>query len=157
MSILLGPDGLPLQPKAGVEFANIQGDGDYFVKCGSYTMPWPKSHIEPVGLLSSSLESAALWQFLACADHCIATIPVQVTLEGDEDSASDLRNLASSIATCYGVKVSGMFESETWRRASAEIVRSNLPLDQRVESFILSGGQTYRHYDRDADADARSQ
>lgn len=148
-SLVLGLNGYPLAR----EIAEI--DDVYFVrihmKSGvTYSMPWPAKHMsEQGGFLRGTLAAAALWYFLQCAAHAVEQIPNQVVLEGEDDSQLDLRNLVDSIIKCYDVTILQMFSDENVRRAKAELERVGGKIDPRIIAYIESGGQVYRHHDRE--------
>lgn len=118
-----------------------------------YSLPIPHAiHMEPKGRLLNIPAQHALWYFLRCAHVALHEVPTQITYEGDEDTQTDFKHLAESIARAGNTSIKAMFASELWRRAQAEAESCGLTIDERVSSFINSGGQTHRFYDRDPDS-----
>lgn len=114
-------------------------------------------HLVPKGNLLDIPSHHALWFFLWCAHAAIKQIPEQLSLEENLDAQVDLVALARSIAQVVGVELDQMFNSEAWRRAQAEAKDCNLPIDPRITTFINSGGQANRHWDRDPDSHTKGQ
>ena len=111
-------------------------------------MPWPKKHMKPEGELLGNMESAALWYFLQVAHVAMEELGGQVTLEDDMDSEIKLKQSAKQIAETYGVELEDMFGPVTMGYARMEVARCKMTIDNRIESFIRTGGQAYNDVDR---------
>jgi hypothetical protein len=120
-----------------------------------WRQPIPLPHMRPQGYLPMTPEAAALWQFLVMAAQALDRVEKQVTYEGADDQQVDLMQLAHSARKMFELPEQGglekMFNSNLIASAKAEAIRSRLPWNTRLDAFFISGGNSYRHMDRDAD------
>lgn len=151
MGTLLGPDGQPIRTDETRILVERSLKTAIYAN-GQYKVPWPLSHMEPIGFLKEEPAYAAHWFFLHQAHFILREVPTQVVMDDEEDTRADLVKVARSAAICYGVEVSSIFEPEVIRRVEAEAARINRSIDKRIKLFIQSGGLSAAIYDRDPDA-----
>lgn len=151
MTGLLGPDGLPYASRKDQLIDTVSGEEVVtYIARGHYNrLPWFTKRMRPIGKLPREYAAAALWWFIMLAHRVMMDTPIQTTLEGDEDTFVNLRNLAASTAMMYDVTLEDMFSRRLLEAAREETADKPFKIHPKIETFIRSGGTVYAEWDRE--------
>lgn len=99
---------------------------------------------------SKAMESSAAWYFAKCAHQAIDSVTEQVGYEGETDETINLRPLADSVCSLYGVNIEEMMKLMPLVRREA--FRCNIFWNDRFQAWLDSGGRAYNEVTREPGA-----